>query len=196
MSRPSVTSMHASRSTDTALPLRGYLLSVGGTLLCLLWATGLVLPAQVPGSFAEPDLARPAIRVHSYVKAPELVVIDTNQLPPTPADSEVVATASLPDRLDASGAVQETVTAAPIVDGRSHTTTELPSQLRDSFGQSVADQARASPRAVATSKLGPSEARSGTRRSTRHPKSRGRSSLCGWASHDPCNNAFAPTRLW
>lgn len=90
MSRRSVMSMHASRSNDTALPLRGYFLSVGGTLLCLLWATGWVLPAQLPSRFAEPDPARPAIRIHSDVNGPERVVIDTNQSLPTLSDKEIV----------------------------------------------------------------------------------------------------------
>lgn len=194
MSRRSLMSMRASLSTDSALPVRGYFLSVGGALLCLLWATGLVLPAQLPDRLAEPDPARPAIRIHSDVNIPERVVIDTNQPPPTPAGSEVVVAASQPDRLVASGAVQETVTAAPIVDVGSHTTPEI--QLRDSFAQSAADQAVARPRAVATSKLRPSRTRSATRRTTRHSKPHGRSSPCGWASHAPCGDALALTRLW
>lgn len=90
MSRRSVMSMHASRSNDTALPLRGYFLSVGGALLCLLWVTGWVLPPQLPSRFAEPDPARPPIRIHSDVKGPALVTIDTNQSPPTPSDKEIV----------------------------------------------------------------------------------------------------------
>lgn len=89
MSRRSAMFMRASRSTDTALPLRGYFLSVGGALLCLLWVTGWVLPAQLPSRFAEPDPARPPIRIHSDVKGPERVVIDTNQLP-TLSDKEIV----------------------------------------------------------------------------------------------------------
>ena len=90
MSRRSATLMRASRSTDAALPLRGYFLSVGGALLCLLWATSWVLPAQLPGRFAEPDPARPPIRIHSDVKMPERVVIDTNQSLPTLSDKEIV----------------------------------------------------------------------------------------------------------
>jgi hypothetical protein len=83
-------SMHASRSNGTALPLRGYFLSVGGALLCLLWASGWVLPAQPPSRFAEPDTARPPIRIDSDVKGPERVLIDTNQSPPTLSDKEIV----------------------------------------------------------------------------------------------------------
>ena len=90
MSRRSVMSMRTSRSTDIAFPLRGYFLSVGGALLCLLWAIGWVLPAQLPSRFAEPDPARPPIRIHSDVKGPERVVIDTNQSLPTLSDKEIV----------------------------------------------------------------------------------------------------------
>ncbi|WP_461355741.1 hypothetical protein [Bradyrhizobium sp. USDA 4454] len=87
-------SVHASRSTDTALPLRGYFLSVGGALLGLLWATGLVLPAQLTSRSAEPDPERPQIRIHSDVKLPERVVIDTSQSLPAPADKETVVAPS------------------------------------------------------------------------------------------------------
>ncbi|UWU74843.1 hypothetical protein N2603_33055 [Bradyrhizobium huanghuaihaiense] len=89
MSRRSAMFMRASRSTDTTLPLRGYFLSVGGALLCLLWVTSWALPAQLPSRFAEPDPARPPIRIHSDVKGPERVVIDTNQSPPTLSDKEI-----------------------------------------------------------------------------------------------------------
>lgn len=193
MSRRSLMSMHAGLSTDSALPLRGYFLSVGGALLCLLWATGLVLPAHLPNRLAEPDPARPAIRIHSDVKIPERVVIDTNQLPPTSAGSDVVLAASQPDRL-AAFAVEETFVAAPVVDVASHAKTE--NQLRDSFAQSAADQAAARPRAVATSKPKPSRIRSAARRTPRPLKPHGRSRPCGWASPAPCGDALAFTRLW
>lgn len=90
MSRRSVMSMHADRPNDTALPLPSYFLSVGPALLCLLWAAGWVLPAQPPSHFADPDPARPAIRIHSDMKGPERVVIDTNQPLPTLSAKEIV----------------------------------------------------------------------------------------------------------
>ncbi|MDA9430219.1 hypothetical protein XH88_00125 [Bradyrhizobium sp. CCBAU 51627] len=80
--------MRASLSTDSALPLRGYFLSVGGALVCLLLLANWVLPAQLPPR--EPDPARPTIRIHSDVKAPERVVIDINQSLPTSSDNEIV----------------------------------------------------------------------------------------------------------
>ncbi len=90
MSRRSVMSMQASRSTESALPLRGYFLWIGAALLCLLWLANWVLPAQLSGHFSEPDSARPPIRIHSDVKGPERVVIDTNQSLPTLSDKEIV----------------------------------------------------------------------------------------------------------
>ncbi len=82
--------MRASQPTDSALPLRGYFLSVGGALVCLLLLASWVLPTQLPAHPAEPDPALPPIRIHSAVKPPERVVIDTNQSLPGPSDKEIV----------------------------------------------------------------------------------------------------------
>ncbi|MBP0113416.1 MULTISPECIES: hypothetical protein [Bradyrhizobium] len=90
MSRRSAMFMRARQPIDSALPLRGYFLSVGGMLVCLLWLANWSLPAQLSGRFSEPDPARPPIRIHSDVKPPERVVIDTNQSLPAPSDKEIV----------------------------------------------------------------------------------------------------------
>ncbi|MDF0515714.1 hypothetical protein P0R31_00455 [Bradyrhizobium yuanmingense] len=90
MSRRSAKFMRASLPTDSALPLRGYFLSVGGALVCLLFLANWVLPAQLPAHPAEPGPARLPIRIHSDVKPPERVVIDTNQSLPGPSDKEIV----------------------------------------------------------------------------------------------------------
>ncbi|WP_456839255.1 hypothetical protein [Bradyrhizobium sp. USDA 4486] len=82
--------MRARQPTDSALPLRGYFLWVGGVLVCLLWLANWALPAQLPGRFSEPDPARPPIRIHSDIKPPELVVIDTSRSLPAPSDKEIV----------------------------------------------------------------------------------------------------------
>ncbi|SFJ44837.1 hypothetical protein [Bradyrhizobium sp. Gha] len=103
MSRHSILAMRACRETEASLPLRGYFLSVGGALLCLLWAAGAILPAPSPGRLTEPDPARPPIRIHSAMKGPELVVIDTNQSLPAPSAKEIVlahAAAQAIDRPD------------------------------------------------------------------------------------------------
>ncbi|MBR1165492.1 hypothetical protein [Bradyrhizobium liaoningense] len=88
MSRRSAMFMHARQPTGSALPLRGYFLSVGGALVCLLLLASWVL--QPPTHPAEPDPALPSIRIHSDVKPPERVVIDTNQSLPGPSDKEIV----------------------------------------------------------------------------------------------------------
>lgn len=90
MSRRSAMFMRARQPIDSALPLRGYFLSVGGALVCLLWLADWALPAQLPGRFSEPNPARPEIRIHSDVKGPELVTIDTNQPLPAPSDKEII----------------------------------------------------------------------------------------------------------
>lgn len=86
--------MRASQPTDAALPLRGYFLSVGGALACLLLLASWVLPAQLPAHPAEMDPARLPIRIHSDVKPPERVVIDTSQSLPGLSDKEIVVARS------------------------------------------------------------------------------------------------------
>ena len=100
MSRQSIIAMRGGQGTKSALPLRGYFLSVGGALLCLLWAAGTMLPAPSPGRFAEPDPALPPSRIHSAVKGPELVVIDTNQSLPAPSDKEIVVAHAAAQTID------------------------------------------------------------------------------------------------
>ena len=58
------------------------------------------LPAPSPGRFAEPDPALPPIRIHSAVKGPELVVIDTNQSLPAPSDKEIVVAHAAAQTID------------------------------------------------------------------------------------------------
>ncbi|WGD54630.1 hypothetical protein QA641_12360 [Bradyrhizobium sp. CB1650] len=88
MSRRSAMFTRASLSTDSALPLRGYFLSVGGALVCLLLLASWMLPSQLPPH--EPDPARPTIRIHSDAKPPARVVIDTNQSLPAPSGKDIV----------------------------------------------------------------------------------------------------------
>jgi hypothetical protein len=76
-----------SLSTDSALPLRGYILSVGGVLIGLLLLTNWMLPPQLPPH--EPDPVRPTIRIHTEMKPPERLVIDTNQSLPAPSGKEI-----------------------------------------------------------------------------------------------------------
>ena len=100
MSRQTIMAMRAGRGTEASLPLRGYFLSVGGALLFLLWAAGSMLPAPWPGRFTEPDPAVPPIRIHSAMKGPELVVIDTNQSLPAPSAKEIVVAQAAAQAID------------------------------------------------------------------------------------------------
>ena len=92
--------MRAHQETETALPWRGYFLSVGGALLCLLWAAGSLLPEPSPGRFTEADPALPPIRIQSAMKGPERVAIDTNQSQPAPSDKEIVVAHSAARAID------------------------------------------------------------------------------------------------
>lgn len=79
MSGKSVLSVRAGGSVESEIPLRGYLLSVGGALLLLLLAADWVLPAPLPSRLMESHSALPPIRIHSELRGPEAVVIDTNR---------------------------------------------------------------------------------------------------------------------
>ena len=89
MSRKSVLAMYASGSLASEIPLRGYFLSVGAALLLLLFAANWALPASSGGPESQSTL--PRIRIHSDVKGPEAIVIDTNRPLPVLAGN-VIAT--------------------------------------------------------------------------------------------------------
>jgi len=69
----------------SGLPLRGYFSCVGGALLALLF----VADATLPSNDRKPSSATlPTVRIHSAVRWPARVVIDTNELSvPTPKGS-------------------------------------------------------------------------------------------------------------
>lgn len=104
-------SRRAYRPLDPTLPLRGYFLSVGGALLCLLFAVDWVLPAQLPDRFTEPDSAQPTIRIHSDIKGPERVVIETTRALPMHVEEQISVAAAAPDRRDVYGPVGAEATA-------------------------------------------------------------------------------------
>ncbi len=137
MSRRSAFAKRARGSVDPILPLRGYVLAVGGSLLLLLVAAGWALPAPAPGRFAQSEPAMPPIRILSDEKRPERVVIDTNQLLPQPVEKEIATAAlqpSLPNEPDATPA---TDAPAPGDDGVTSPLTSMPTQVRDSLLQTL-----------------------------------------------------------
>lgn len=187
--------MRASRSTDNGLPLRSYFLTVGSALVCSLLATGWVLPAKLPDHFAGPDAVRPSIRIHSDLKGPERIVIDTNQLLPSSADREIAAATTQPDR--APDMIQTTGSDAQADEDEVSPVTMLP-QLRNSLAQSVEDVSRnslalASPEIThKLSHLSAEKRRRAARRATPH----GTAGSYGSAGHSSCSDTFALTRLW
>ncbi|VIO65243.1 hypothetical protein CI1B_03400 [Bradyrhizobium ivorense] len=191
VNRRSLEFTRASRSADHGLPLRGYFLTVGSVLAYLLMATGWVLPAQLPNRFAEPDPVRPSIRIHSGLKGPERVVIDTNQRLPASADKEIAAATSRPDHApDAS-----TGSDAPTDEDEVSPVT-LPPGVRNSLAQSAVEDisrnfiALASPEIThKLSHLSAEKRHRAARRATPHGR-------CDSAPHSSCSDTFALTRLW
>ncbi|MGY3129697.1 hypothetical protein ACVWZM_000379 [Bradyrhizobium sp. USDA 4501] len=196
VNRRSLEFMRASRSTDHGLPLRGYFLTVGSALVCLLLATDWVLPVQLPDHFAGPDAVRPSIRVHSGLKGPERVVIDTNQLLPSSADKEIAAATTQPDH--APDTIQNTGSDVQTDEDEVSPVT-MPPQPRNSLAQSAVEDVSRNSIVLASpeithklSHLSAEKRRQAARRATPH----GTAGSCGSAGHSSCSDTFALTRLW
>jgi hypothetical protein len=133
MSRESVLSARVSSLIEPELPLRTYFLSAGGVLLLLLLAAGWVLPAPSSSRLSDSHSALPSIRIHSQLKGPEAVVIDTSEFgrPPTlPQNGDVAAPSQLPD-----------AEMADAVDaGRNPPTSTMNTHLLDSLAQLQPDR--------------------------------------------------------
>jgi hypothetical protein len=187
VSRGSVLAIHAAGAVQADMPLRGYFLSVGGALLVFLSAAGWLLPAPPPSPFAS-EVALPPIRIHSDMKRPEPVVIDTTQPPPAP---EEIVTASPHVRgLDSTDAAQ-----APTVitkDGETHLLASTASQQREIPAPVVRDRALGGPHGSAASEPRRQLAHvqsSKQRRSPRHARP-GARSRCEASSAIFCRYAF------
>ncbi|MGO4512644.1 hypothetical protein AB4Z51_37210 [Bradyrhizobium sp. 2TAF36] len=137
MSRKSALSRHASRIVEPELPLRAYFLLAGGALLLLLLAADWVLPAPVTSRLTDSHSALPPIRIHSEMRGPDAVVIDTNVslVNPVPAENESGAAKSMPSPEVADS-------AADISEAGSASSTDT--RLRESLAQlqsAVSDRA-------------------------------------------------------
>jgi len=87
-----IRSMRGCEQQSAAMPLRSYFICVGGALLALLLAVdGLKARAPV-GDIVSAEFEFPPIRIHSAIKGPEAVVIDTDHAP-LPAASDAIAAA-------------------------------------------------------------------------------------------------------
>lgn len=138
MSRKFALSMRASSPAESAIPLRGYFLSVGGALLLLLFAADWVLPAPAPIRSDESHSVRPPIRILSEMKRPEMVVIDTNRAAPTPVLPDEIASSSsqLPIFELANAAQQPSVSEqVDEAEGSPVTLPQIHSSARESLAQ-------------------------------------------------------------
>jgi hypothetical protein len=190
-------SRHASSIVESELPLRGYFLSVGGALLLLLLAADWVLPAPLP-SRLDPRSPLPKIRIHSELKGPEAVVIDTGGFGLRPILAEHDTTEH--DVVDASSQQPQTevVDAAVGLSDSRRAPTDL--RLRGSLAQlqpAVHDQAgRGSrPHEITARPRKLAQARSAKRRrSARHPGFEISSGSCASLRRErgPCRYALMP----
>jgi hypothetical protein len=64
---------------DSEMPLQRYFLFAGGALLTLLLTANWLVPVPVSNELTKSDVNLPPIRIHSELKGPAAVVIDTGQ---------------------------------------------------------------------------------------------------------------------
>ena len=86
--------MRAHGQINSEMPLRQYFLFVGGALLTLLFAANWLMPLPASSELINSDVKPPVIRIHSELKGPEAVVIDTSKStigPMLAAREEIVA---------------------------------------------------------------------------------------------------------
>ena len=147
MSRRSLLSTRSRGLVVAELPLHGYFLSVGGALLMLLLAADWVLPAPLPARSTQSYSALPPIRIHSQLKGPEAVIIDTSPTESVPIlpKMEIAATSSQVPGSDVIDAVQRPGSSlSGTVDGsESPPATSTSAHARESLvqlGPAVADQ--------------------------------------------------------
>jgi hypothetical protein len=138
VSRKPALSRSANSLVEPELPLRAYFLSVGGALLLLLLAVDWVLPAPLPSRLADSHSALP-IRIHSDLKAPEAVFIDTNVFSANPmaAENESPAAPSPmphPEVADSAADVIETGSGSSTDTHLRESRAQLPSAAPDRAG--------------------------------------------------------------
>ena len=200
MNRKSDLSWHANSLVEAELPLRSYCLSVGGALLLLLLAADWVLPAPLPGRFTGSDPVLPPIRIHSDVKRPEAVIINTNQPGAVFADNEIAAALSqTPGGALVDGEQPPGLPGHSDVADSSRATAPTNLRLRESMAElgptatdpTAPDRRRGEVSSAAEHK--PTQSRKGKlRRSVRGPKLDSPVGWCHWSrERGSCLNAFS-----
>ena len=90
MRRAFARSMRGHAQSESVVPWRGYVLWVGGTLLALFVAADALMPPPAASRYFSAAAKMPTIRIHSEVKGPEVVVIDTSGFVPPELRTEQV----------------------------------------------------------------------------------------------------------
>ena len=108
------------------MPLRSYFVFVGAALLIVLLAGNWLLPSPSSNALINSDPHLPTIRIHSELKGPDAVVIDTSRPIMTPAAPDAVA-----------GLQTTTVPMSPAAEAVAQSVPLEAPHLRDSFAQFV-----------------------------------------------------------
>ena len=90
--RAAIRSVRGYIQQDSVIPWRGYVLWIGSALLLLLLAVDGVMPRTASRGTSSTEVEFPPIRIHSDVRVPKAVVIDTGQATlPAVSDHEPAA---------------------------------------------------------------------------------------------------------
>ena len=90
MRRTFVRSRRGHAQSESVVPWRGYVLWVGGTLIALFFAADALMPPPAASRYFSATAKMPTIRIHSELKGPEAVVIDSSGFVPPELRTEQV----------------------------------------------------------------------------------------------------------
>ena len=101
---------------ESAMPWRGYFLSIGGVLLLLLFVADGWMPRTASNGVLVSRLVFPPIRIHSDIRGPEAVVIDTSRtgLPAVSVTETAAAEVSASLSPESSASLDQSAVPSPL----------------------------------------------------------------------------------
>lgn len=181
---------------DSAMPWRGYFLSIGGVLLLLLFVADGWMPRRADGGVLVSRLVFPPIRIRSDVKGPEAVVIDTSRtgLSAVSVTETAAVDFSAPTSPESGGSLDQSAASMPLQQAAadSSPSTSVPgTATREAFAQLD----RAASRKAKTARPAPAARRNAQARearieSSRRHAARMRYLACGWCGPSNTDPSF------
>ena len=149
MNRRSAHFVRAAQWHHSELPLKGYFMWVGSTLLVLLLAANWLLPTPAPNPLISSRVTLPPIRVYSKTKAPDEIAVDDVSPAIVTAPAENAAPADGPLSPDSDPGETVLLQSPPHSNpGATYRRTAVPRALntRAAFAQFIPRQPEPTPR--------------------------------------------------